>query len=246
MKAEEFWQQIERELAKYDLLQHPFYQAWSAGELSTEDLKFYAEQYYHHVAAFPAYLTALHSRLPEGSMRRQVLANAFDEECGGIAFDAASGGTNRPEYACSHAELWSRFAEGMGSDATKVAEAEPLVEVRDLVGTFREMSQGAPLAEALGALYAYESQVPRIAAEKSKGLKQCYGASDQTCGYFTLHETADIHHSDVWRSMISELVEQDETHAPEALAGASRAALALWKALDGIERQRCSERLKAF
>lgn len=207
-------------------------------------MKFYAEQYYHHVAAFPAYLTSLHSRLPEGRMRRQVLANAFEEECGGIAFDTASGGTNRPEYACSHAELWSRFAEGMGSDAVKLGAAEPLAEIRDLVGTFREMSQGEPIALALGALYAYESQVPRIAAQKSKGLKHHYGASDRACGYFTLHETADIHHSNVWRNMISGLVEQDETHAPEALAGASRAARALWTALDGIERERCSKQLK--
>jgi hypothetical protein len=40
----------------------------------------------------------------------------------------------------------------------------------------------------------------------------------------------------VWRKIISALVEQDERHAEEALQGVSRAARALWTALDGIER----------
>ena len=55
-----FWQQADQEIAKYDLLKHPFYQAWSAGELTRKDLKFYAQQYFHQVSEFPTYLTSLH------------------------------------------------------------------------------------------------------------------------------------------------------------------------------------------
>jgi pyrroloquinoline-quinone synthase len=62
-------------IARHDLLMHPFYQAWSAGKLRAEDLRRYAGEYYHHVAAFPAYLSALHSRLPDGKLRRAVLRN---------------------------------------------------------------------------------------------------------------------------------------------------------------------------
>ena len=72
MEISAFWLNVEQELAKYDLLQHPFYQAWSAGELSAQDLRFYAGQYFQQVSAFPAYLTALHARLPEGPTRRDV------------------------------------------------------------------------------------------------------------------------------------------------------------------------------
>jgi pyrroloquinoline-quinone synthase len=130
MEISVFWELVERELAKYDLLTHPFYQAWSAGELTTEDLKFYAEQYYHQVSSFPTYLTSLHSRLPEGPIRREVLANAFDEECAGTGFAAG-----QPEYACSHAELWSRFAEGMGSNTAKLDGNPPVAEMRDRSGS---------------------------------------------------------------------------------------------------------------
>lgn len=222
MEISAFWQKAEQEIAKYDLLQHPFYQAWSAGELTREDLKFYAEQYFHQVSRFPTYLTALHSRLPEGPMRRDVLANAYEEECEGIA----------------HSDLWMRFAEGMGGAGSNLPEETPIPEMNDLVKTFGALSKEAPVAAAFGALFAYESQVPKIAAEKKNGLKNHYGADDRTCSYFALHEKADIHHSNVWRKIISTLVEQDGRHAAEALEGISRAARALWSALDGIERDR--------
>jgi pyrroloquinoline-quinone synthase len=222
MEISAFWQKADQEIAKYDLLKHPFYQAWSAGELTKEDLEFYAEQYFHQVSQFPTYLTSLHSRLPEGAMRRDVLANAYEEECDGIA----------------HSDLWLRFAEGIGGGRSNPDEKTPIPEVSDLVKTFRALTKEAPVASAFGALFAYESQVPKIAAEKRNGLKQHYGADDRTCSYFTLHEKADSHHASVWRKIISALVEQDDRHAAEALEGISRAARALWTALDGIERDR--------
>jgi len=219
MEIAAFWGKVDREIGKFDLLQHPFYQAWSAGELTTKDLKFYSEQYYHQVSEFPTYLTSLHSRLPEGAMRRAVLANAYEEECKGSA----------------HSELWQRFIEGMGGNG---GGKTPIAEIDGLVKTFRTLAQESPVASVLGALFAYESQVPRIAAEKRSGLKKHYGADDRTCSYFALHETADVHHSNVWRKLITALVEQDERHAEEVLDGVTQAARALWSALDGIERHR--------
>ncbi len=224
MSLTSFWNRVDRELAKYNLLEHPFYKTWSKGELTQEELKFYAEQYYRHVSAFPTYLTSLHSRLPEGAMRRAVLSNAWEEECAEPA----------------HSELWMRFIEGMGGDAEEVARGIAIEEIINLVETFHMLAQDAPVATALGALYAYESQVPAIASEKLSGLMQHYGADERTGSYFSLHRTADIQHAHVWREMISTLVEQDEMCADEALAGVTQAARALWLALDGIERERGS------
>ena len=229
MEISAFWNQVDQEIAKYDLLKHPFYQAWSAGELTRDDLRFYAGQYYRQVSEFPAYLTALHTRLPEGAMRRDVLANAYDEECGIPA----------------HSELWLRFLEGMSGGESIAALQAPIPEISALVKTFRAMAEESPVASTFGALFAYESQVPRIASEKLAGLKKHYGADDRTCSYFTLHRTADIHHSNVWRKIISSLVENDERHAAEALEGVSRASRALWTALDGIERDRPNRKMSA-
>ncbi len=53
---------IDNDIAEKHLLKHPFYLAWTRGELSKEALTDYAKQYYHHVAAFPTYLSAVHSK----------------------------------------------------------------------------------------------------------------------------------------------------------------------------------------
>jgi pyrroloquinoline-quinone synthase len=225
MKSPELWTRVAETIAQYDLLQHPFYRAWSKGELTRDQLAFYGQQYGEHVSAFPAYLTRLHSRLPDGSVRKAILLNAAEEEIHGR----------------SHADLWKQFAEGIGTPAANAetpAKTEILDEVRDLVGTFRDIAERASLPEALGAFYAYESQVPRIAQEKLAGLTKFYGASARTGEYFSVHVTADVHHSAVWRKLIDDSIEQSPARAEEVLSGVTRAAGALWKALDGIETAR--------
>ncbi len=101
----------------------------------------------------------------------------------------------------------------------------------------RVASEGTP-EEALAAFYAYESQVPRVAKEKARGLREMYGADEKTCGYFTLHSTADVYHSQVWRQQLAKRLEADPQVAEGALAAGEAAAKALWRALDGIEQQR--------
>jgi pyrroloquinoline-quinone synthase len=227
MTIEVFLSRLEDCIHKYDLLCHPFYKAWSAGELTRDDLREYAGDYYHHVEAFPAYLAELGIRLDEGDLRRAVLANMTDEKGGENAFG---------EPDSSHAELWLDFVEGMGG--RRVPQRQPIAAIRELISYFHGVAgEGSP-EEALAAFYAYESQVPRIAAEKDRGLRELYGADEKTRRYFTLHTTADVYHSQVWRKQLEKRVEANPETAEKALAAAESAAKALWSALDGIEARR--------
>jgi len=47
----EFFEQLEAPIAPYDMLRHPFYQAWAAGQLTRDDLRCYAQDYYRQVEA---------------------------------------------------------------------------------------------------------------------------------------------------------------------------------------------------
>src|SRR3954468_8874881 len=179
MTQQQFFSQLEARIAKYDLLCHPFYKAWSEGKLTSADLREYAAEYYHHVAAFPSYLSAFHSRLNDGAMRKAVAENCADEE-----------GIGSPDGR-SHAELWMDFAAGFGGSEQDVHDRRPVQEVVELIASFRRIAREGSSAEALAAFYAYESQVPRVAQEKARGLKEMYGADNATCRYFTLHTTAD-------------------------------------------------------
>jgi pyrroloquinoline-quinone synthase len=230
LTAKEFFQELDARIAQYDLLCHPFYKAWSAGELTAEDLREYALDYYPHVRAFPAYLAAFGIRLEEGELRRAVLANMRDEQGGEDAFE---------EPGRAHSELWLDFAEGMGAARSRFGHP-PLPEVGRLVEHFTEIaSEGRP-EEALAAFYAYAAQVPRIAKEKDRGLRDKYRASEQACRYFRLHASTDVYHAEVWRRQLAKLVENDPEAAARAWAAGEAAAKALWTALDGIEARRLS------
>src|SRR4051812_10924753 len=99
-----FLDSIDAQIAAKHLLTHPFYLAWTRGELSTEALRDYARQYYHHVAAFPTYLSAVHSKCEDQPTRRQILENLTDEEAG------------EP----NHPELWLQFSKSLGAPAEQV------------------------------------------------------------------------------------------------------------------------------
>jgi pyrroloquinoline-quinone synthase len=224
MELQAFLAALEERIARYDLLCHPYYKAWTAGQLTRDDLREYAADYYHHVAAFPTYLSSLHSRLEDGEVRRAVLRNLCEEEIDG-----------RP-----HSDLWLDFAEGMGADREEVRGRKPLAEVRELIAEFRCIAREGSTAEALASFYTYESQVPRVAKEKANGLAQRYGADAKTCGYFELHQFADVEHSHVWHELLSAEVKAHPEQSETALEAAEAAAKALWHALDGMEARRAA------
>lgn len=228
MHTAEFLEQLDARIAKYDLLCHPFYQAWSAGQLTRNDLREYAQNYYHHVEAFPSYLAALGLRLEDGELRQAVLANLCDEK----------GVEGRPgRDSVPHSELWLDFAEGMGS-SRNLEWHTPAPEIRQLLRHFHRVASEGSTEEALAAFYAYESQVPRIALEKERGLSEQYGADPKTCGYFSLHATADVYHARVWRTQLEKRIFAHPEAAESALNAAEEAARMLWKALDGMEARR--------
>ena len=222
MTTKEFFEQLDARIAKYDLLCHPFYKAWSAGELTREDLREYGRDYFHHVEAFPEYLQEFGARVEDDQLRRAVVVNREDE----LGLDGSP----------SHADLWLDFVAGMGGE--RAGADAPVKEIGELTEWFHSVaSEGAP-EESLAAFYAYESQVPRVSTQKVRGLREMYGADEKTCQYFTVHTTADVYHSRIWKHQLTKIVEGNAQAAEKALNASENAAKALWRALDGIEAVR--------
>ena len=143
--------EIDHEIAAKHLLKHPFYLAWTRGELSKEALADYARQYYHHVAAFPTYLSAVHAKCEDLTTRKTLLNNLIDEEAG----------------SPNHPELWLQFTEGLGLAASEVRKSEEWTETKNLVDTFRSVCRDGSTAEGLAALYAYKVKSPKSASRRS-------------------------------------------------------------------------------
>lgn len=203
------------------MLKHSFYQAWTAGTLSADTLRDYAKQYFHHVEAFPQAVSAVHANCPERDGRKLLAENLAEEE--GLG-----------EGKTDHATLWLDFARGLGADEAAVRAVAKNPETQALVDTFRELSRQS-YAAGLGALYAYESQLPAVATTKIDGLDKFYGVNDaDSIRFFRVHEAADVEHSAVCRTLLDRL---PETERAEAIEAADELAAALQGFLDGVARE---------
>ena len=202
--ATSVWHRIEEARARHDVLQHPFYTRWSAGELTDAELARYSGQYRHAVAAIAELSSAAAGELPE----RPELAEHANEEH-------------------AHIDLWDGFVSAVGGDAG----AAPTTETAQCVEVWTE--RDGALA-GLARLYAVESGQPEISKTKLEGLAAHYGVdSPAGTRYFTVHRGRDVEHAAQGRELLEELITSRDDE-DVVVAAAERAFEANWRLLDGI------------
>jgi pyrroloquinoline-quinone synthase len=209
---------LDDRIASRHLLNHPFYQRWSAGELTKAELQDYARQYYHYAEAFPTFLSAMHHHASDIVVRQLLLENLIEEERG-------------PE---NHPELWLRFCESLGLTREEVLGGTANEPTKALIATIKKLARDGELHEGLAALYAYESQVPAVAKAKIEGLAKWYGIErERDIAFFTVHMDADVVHSRTSRNLLTSLCDSDEKCAAAGSA-VERTTTALYAFLDSV------------
>jgi len=220
---------------QYSLLKHPFYQAWQAGELNLQDLRYYAQQYYCFEVALPLFLSAVHSRCPIREIRAKILENLWDEEHG-------------PE---NHRVLWLDFCEVLGMKRAESERVDDLITegiiandgTRNLLKVYENICNLGlhpphfTYQESLAAIYAYEYQVPVIAAAKMRGLQAYYGVTDpKALRFFEVHQALDMEHSAREAEGIVKFL--NPHHQGIIFYSAEQALKAWWGFLDGVNERR--------
>jgi pyrroloquinoline-quinone synthase len=174
--SESIWDRIETARERWNVLEHPFYQRWSAGELTSEELARYSGQYRHAVEAV-ATISASVAELAPG--RSDLRSHAVEE--------------------AAHVELWDGFVAAAGGDTA----AAPTGETTECVDAW---TADDGLVTELARLYAIESGQPAISKTKREGLLERYGFSDGAgTAYFRVHETRDVEHAAETRELIEEV-----------------------------------------
>jgi len=199
------WERIEESRSRHNVLEHPFYQRWSAGELELDELARYAGQYRHATAAI-ARLSAEAADAAPPEHRDELRAHAVEED--------------------GHIGLWDGFVEAVGGEIG----VEPTVETAECV---RSWTAGEGYLEALARLYAIESGQPEIARVKREGLNEFYGINEgPATEYFQVHESMDVEHASEARRLIEEAITPEDE---EAIVNAAESAFAAnWRLLDGV------------
>jgi pyrroloquinoline-quinone synthase len=183
------WDRIETARSRCNVLEHPFYQRWSAGDLPHEELRTYSGQYRHAVEAVARVSAAVADALPD---RPELRSHAVEE--------------------AAHIELWDGFLGAVDGDAETPATSE----TRECVDTW---TADDGLLAQLGRLYAIESGQPEISRTKREGLVTRYGVADGVgTAYFRVHETRDAEHAAQTRELIEELTGRADEDAIVAAA----------------------------
>jgi pyrroloquinoline-quinone synthase len=216
-----------------NVLEHPFYERWSAGELSAGELSLYAGEYRHAVVAL-AQASALLAAAAEPEHRAGLERHAEEE--------------------AAHVALWDEFARACATDAahaggahvTAAPEAEdasdgrvpsPSAQTRACAAAW---TAGEDALEHLAVLYAIEASQPEIARTKLEGLTEHYGytAEGPAVEYFTLHERLDVEHARQAGELIEALLDghcDAEALEDRMVARAQAALLGNWELLSGVE-----------
>jgi pyrroloquinoline-quinone synthase len=198
------WQRIEENRARHNVLEHPFYVRWSAGELSREELARYAGQYRHATEALARLCREAAEAAPERH-RAEIATHAAEEE--------------------AHVGLWDGFVEAAGGEIG----AEPTAETAECV---TEWTSPDGYLGRLARMYAIESGQPEIARIKREGLARFYGINGGGSEYFRVHEQADHAHAEESRRLIEEEMSAEDADA--VVAAAESAFRANWRLLDGV------------
>jgi len=184
------------------LLDHPFYQRWSRGEVSVEELRAYAAQYRHFEAALPSHLESIAAATPAG-LRAQALRNLEDET--------------------GHLALFDGFATALG-EPREDAPSPAMSRLLDVYAQARSSSA----AEGFAALLAYEAQSPEVAASKAHGLREHGILDGDGLRFWDLHATLDRDHA-AWALDALSATDADVEVLGDSIAAA---ADAWWSFLD--------------
>jgi pyrroloquinoline-quinone synthase len=211
---------LDRAANQRRLLDHPFYRAWLAGELTRSDLADYAAQYRHVEQVLLAALEATAAKLPAGHARRLVEGNLADE-------------LSRPR---PHLELLDDFAAAVGADTSNL----PSPATNHLVATYQNGAHAGPVA-ALAVIGAYEVQAAEVAATKAASLRSQYHLDSAGTRFWDVH----AHLEDSHANWTAEAIEELGPGLQDVSRYAAASAAAWWAFLeerDAAARHRLGDR----
>lgn len=193
---------LDAEIEQGSLLKHSFYKMWSDGKLTKEHLAGYSQEYFQLVRAVPELVESIGVFVKDAATKKVVSGVMEEEE--------------------AHVELWAKFAATLEVPKEALMAYHGTPHTRAALSKLRSITEGS-LCQGAAAMYAIESEQPKISKTKLDGLKAFYGMTGEEDGtaYFREHEVADVRHAAVWRGVLQRGASRDEDRASIEAAATS-------------------------
>ena len=128
--------QIESEITRKSLPEHPFYKMWSQGELTLDQLSGYAKEYFQLVKVVPEMVSDIGLKTSYHSIRNIVALHEREER--------------------EHIELWIRFASALGISRSELTNYAGSEKTNKAVSMLVDLMKNSSFEGAVSAMYAYE------------------------------------------------------------------------------------------
>ena len=187
---------------------HPLRQLLLSGRLNREQLQGWARNQFHEFRNIHRFFGIRYQKCPIPELRRMLLENMVEEE----GEDLFGG-----KYP-SHAELWVRFAAGLGIARDDILNCEPLPGIRAALEMYVSLVQQSHWAVAIGTGLVFEGGGPKRMHEEREALAGHYPwIPAASLDFFRAHEYHDKGHGDMVANVIRqhcmEIHLQDEMRA---------------------------------
>ncbi len=173
---------IEQAVQANTLLNHPFYLRWSKGELTMNELKVYAKEYFALAAAIPGIVQMILDHLPAGQahMKSFIEGNMAEEQ--------------------EHAELWRRFTYSLGVTKEELDSYEPSVTTKGAIQSLLDAAAKS-FEDGVITMYAFECELAKIAQTKKEGLIAFYNLTSHDAHVYFDEHIKEEEHLKVWRQI---------------------------------------------
>lgn len=182
--------QFDALIASKSLLKHPFYVKWTKGELTMDDMRVYAKEYFELARRVPGIVERVRRRAVE---KRPDLLPFIDENI-------------REET--EHVGLWKRFAGSLGISERELLSYRPSAKVVEAVMELEQAADGT-FEEGVAVMYALERELPEIARTKKEGLCKFYGLTGADAHIYFDEHLKEEKHLSVWLTVDVSQVEEE-------------------------------------
>jgi pyrroloquinoline-quinone synthase len=188
---EAFFEQLNTDIRATQCIENPFFKAFRNNEISLEQTKVFADQYYLYIRTFPQILAGLSARVDSEVVRKELAKTVVSELGGG-------GGE-------IHFQLFEQACKPLGIELKLLDEAEYFPETIALVEGIRTMFLEDTVETALGGHYTIElSGLPMIKSLYD-GFREFPGSDVISLEYFYLHLLIEREHVEWIHTAVQEV-----------------------------------------